>query len=259
MNIFPAKELSASWWRRLWAYPTHTIIFGKMPSTDESMIKLKDCEPFSSGGNRLCFRHPEHPDRCLKVIRPDRTPEIRRAEKKFPANLRPLSMYDENLIEVTMLDYLHGAYPQQIFQHLPRSFGLVETDLGTAHSTELICDANGWISQTLEQYIWENGLDQTVGQAIQSFKENWAIKPPHTRDLIPHNFVVRLEKQQAHLILIDGFGKKPWINFPFDDRVAKLRLKRRLQDFDYRIQLITERKAANNGPMHRINNVRREG
>jgi len=52
-----------------------------MPSIDEPMITLKDKEPFTSGGNRLCFRHPANPERCLKVIRSDRTPAIRRAEK----------------------------------------------------------------------------------------------------------------------------------------------------------------------------------
>ena len=227
-----------------------------MPSTDKLII-LEDKEPFASGGNRLCFRHPSNPKHCLKVIRQDRSPTIRRAEKRFPANLRSLSTYDENLVEVAVLEYLHENYPVDICQHLPSSFGLVETDLGTAHETDLICDENTLISQTLEQYIWKNGLDSIVESALRIFKENWAIKPPRTRDLIPHNFVIRLDKESAHLVLIDGFGKKPSIKWLFSDQLAKLRLERRLRDFDYRIKLITKRKAANNGPMHRINNLKR--
>lgn len=229
-----------------------------MPSTDKPIIKLGGQEPFASGGNRLCFRHPANPERCLKVIRPNRTPEVRRAEKRFPLNLRPLSTFDENLLEVTVLNYLHSHYPTQITKHLPHSFGLVDTDLGTAHETGLICDVGGLVSQTLEQYIWENGLNSIVEQAIQTFKSNWAVKPPNTRDLIPHNFVVQLKYGNAHLVLIDGFGKKPLIEFPFVNFLSRSRLKRRLKDFDYRVQLITERKAANNGPMDRINNLRRQ-
>lgn len=229
-----------------------------MLSTDKPMIKLGNQEPFASGGNRLCFRHPANPGHCLKVIRPDRTPGIRRAEKRFPANLRPLAAYDENLLEVSVLNYLHKSYPTQITRHLPHSFGLVDTDLGTAHETALICDVDGLVSQTLEQYIWENGLNAIAEQAIQTFKNDWAFKPPRTRDLIPHNFVVQLEDENAHLVLIDGFGKKPPIEFPFANLLAASRLKRRLKDFDYRVQLITERKAANNGPMNRINNLRRQ-
>lgn len=229
-----------------------------MPSTDKPTVVLEGQKPFASGGNRLCFRHPTNPERCLKVIRPDRTPVIRRAEKRFPANLRPLSVFDENRVEVAVLDYLHGNYPAQITKYLPRSFGLTETDLGAAHETELICDASGLISQTLEQYVWVNGLNPVVEQAIQTFKNDWAFEPPRTRDLIPHNFVVRLEDKNAHLMLIDGFGKKPSIEFPFADLLNSLRLKRRFKNFDYRVQLITERKAANNGPMDRINNLKRE-
>jgi hypothetical protein len=233
------------------------IIFRKMKSTDKPAIVLKDRKPFASGGNRLCFSHPQNPEHCLKVIRPDRTPVIRKAEKRFPANLRPLSTFDENAVEFAVLNYLHKRYPPQITCHLPRSFGLTETDLGTVHETELIRDADGRISQTLEQYIWKNGINPIIEQAIQTFKKDWATKPPRTRDLIPHNFVVRLDGKNAHLVLIDGFGKKPSIRFLLADQMAKLSLKRRLNDFDYRIQLITKRKAAGNGPMHRINNLKR--
>lgn len=219
---------------------------------------LKNREPFASGGNRLCFRHPEHPDRCLKVLRPERAPEIRRAERRFPANLRPLSTYDENLVEVSVLDYLHANYPVQITRHLPHSFGLVETDLGMAHETTLICDSDGLISQTLEQYVWENGLNSLAEEAIRSFKDDWRTKPPRTRDLIPHNFVVQLEGEEARLVMIDGFGRKPLFSSLFRCRQTAFYVKRRFKNFDYRVQLVTKRKANNDGPMYRIENLKRK-
>lgn len=228
-----------------------------MKSVHKPSIFLTDQDPFASGGNRLCFHHPTNSSRCLKVIRANRTPAIRRAEKGFPANLRPLSTYDENLVEFITLNYLHDNYPSEITRHLPRSFGLVETDLGTAHETELVCDSDGRIAETLEQYVWKNGMNSTVKQAIHIFKQDWSTKPPNTRDLIPHNFVIRLDVESAHLILIDGFGRKPKFRFPFADKLAKSRLKRRLKDFDYRVQLITKHKLAGDGPMHRINNLKR--
>lgn len=118
-----------------------------MKSIDKPIILLDNREPCASGEDRLYFRHPEYKDRCLKVIRPDHTPEIRRSEKRFPANLRPLSLFDENLVEVAVLNYLQSSYQTQITKHLPRSFGLVETDLGRlAHETDLICDEDGLIS-----------------------------------------------------------------------------------------------------------------
>lgn len=204
---------------------------------------IKDKEPFASGGNRLCFYHPTNPAHCLKVIRPDRTPAIRRAEKKFPANLRSLSTYNENLVESVTLSYLHCNYPSRITQHLPNSFGLVQTNWGIAHETELIYDFDRRVSQTLEKYIRKNGLDLRIQTAIREFKENWSVKPPRTRDLIPHNFVVQLSEKNAKLIMIDGFGRKPKlkkiINF-FSDQFY---IKRRLKDFDYRMKLINERRS----------------
>lgn len=229
-----------------------------MKSTDRPTILLKGQEPFASGGNRLCFRHPMNSERCLKVIRSDRTPAIRRSEKFFPANLRPLSTYDENLVEFTTLNFLHHNYPNQITRHLSRSFGLVKTDLGIAHETELIRDLDGRISQTLEQYIWENGMNSTVKQSIHIFKQDWSTKPPNTRDLIPHNFVIKLDTESARLILIDGFGRRPKFRFLFSDKRMNSRLKRRLKDFDYRVQLITKHKLAGDGPMHRIINLKQK-
>ena len=32
------------------------------------MINLDNIKPFAKGGNRICFIHPQNPNRCLKVI-----------------------------------------------------------------------------------------------------------------------------------------------------------------------------------------------
>jgi len=229
-----------------------------MPSSASQLIALRNKEPFSSGGNRLCFRHPDHSDRCLKVIRPDRTPAIRRAEKGFPANLRSLNTFDENLVEESVLRDLHDRYPPEITKHLPRSYGLVATDRGQAHETDLICDEDGLISQTLEQYVWHNGLDTTAQSAIREFKQNWSACPPHTRDLIPHNFVIRLSHAQAQLYLIDGYGRKARFQGFQKRAMPAARLRRRLENFDKRIATVLERKANNNGPTQRLENLRRD-
>ncbi|WP_445359081.1 YrbL family protein [Microbulbifer sp. ANSA005] len=40
------------------------------------MINLSQSEPFASGGNRFCYRHPERSELCVKVMRPGRTAEL---------------------------------------------------------------------------------------------------------------------------------------------------------------------------------------
>ena len=94
------------------------------------MIPLADKEAFARGGNRLCYIHPEHADRCIKVRRPDRSLAWRRAKKRFPKNLRPLSAFDDNLDEYRVMTQLQSHYPPRLFDHVSRCYGMVETDMG---------------------------------------------------------------------------------------------------------------------------------
>jgi hypothetical protein len=221
------------------------------------MIQLSDKTRFSSGGNRDCFRHPDNAGRCLKTLRACRTPQQRRQEKQFPANLRPLSSFDENLVELNVLNYLHANYPVSVRQHLPECFGLIDTDLGKALETSLIVDHDAQISQTLEQYLWEFGLDAALESAISAFKSNWSQQPPKTRDLIPHNLVVQNQGERHHLVLIDGFGRMPrftGINQIFS---GNRQFARRMRDFDHRIQKILHLKSTKAKPPGRLTNLKR--
>ena len=222
------------------------------------MIQLSDKSRFSSGGNRDCFRHPDYPDRCLKTLRSCRTPEQRRQEKRFPANLRPLSSFDENLVELKVLNYLHAHYAASVRQHLPDCFGLVDTDLGKALETSLIVDSDGLISQTLEQYLWRFGVDTELESAITVFKSNWSTQPPKTRDLIPHNLVVQNQKDRLQLVVIDGFGRMPRI-LGIDQLLPRNRqFTRRMADFDKRIQQTLHLKSTKAKPPGRLTNLKRE-
>ncbi|MGB0415852.1 MAG: YrbL family protein [Coraliomargarita sp.] len=219
------------------------------------MIQLNHRTRFSSGGNRECYRHPDHSDRCLKILKECRTPEQRRNEKSFPANLRPLKSFDENLVELQVLNYLHANYPDAVRKHIPKCFGMVETDCGPALETSLILDSDGLISQTLEQYLWQSGLDTSLQKVIAEFKEDWATSPPNTRDLIPHNIVVQDHGTHRQIVLIDGFGRIP--RMPSLDKLIrpKWQFKRRMENFDRRIQTILELIATNSTPPGRLTNL----
>ena len=62
------------------------------------MIKLSESTPFSEGGNRKCFIHPDKPDRCLKVIHPGLLEEIIK-NKPWYKKLRSKNSFDDNLRE----------------------------------------------------------------------------------------------------------------------------------------------------------------
>jgi hypothetical protein len=238
------------------------IIFGKVRfirSNQQlpSMIDLDDSLIFSSGGNRICYVHPKNKERCLKICRADRTPQLRRSQKPFPANLRPLSFFDENKVERDRLDFLFKNYPSTITSHLSKSHGIVSTSMGPAHETDLIRDHDGKIAQSLEQYLWQHGLDDIAESAIAGFIEDWTTSPPKTRDLIPHNMAIQLNETSSNLVLIDGLGRMPAIRFFKETPLRPIRLKKRLIDLQNRVDKVIIRKIENDPPLNRINNLNR--
>lgn len=217
-------------------------------------IQLSQLEPFSKGGNRLCFVSPDDPNICLKVHQPERTPKLRRQRKSFPANLRPLVFFDENLQEHRSLQRHHNACPDAICRHLPATSGIVDTDLGNAHAMGLVRDENGLISQTIELYLWENGMDSRLTRALNAFRRDWMTAPPRSRDLLPHNLVLQLSADDSVIIIIDGYGRAP--KSSFFGYASQRQTERRFSKLDARLKEVERRKQENN-PKERLQNLNR--
>jgi len=193
--------------------------------------------------------HPQHVDRCLKIHRPERTPTIRRQSKPFPGSLRPLRYFDENWGEAIQLKRFWEHYPEAIKKHLPRSYGTTETNLGSAHETDLIRDMDGRIAQSLEQYIWEHGIDSIAQKAIQEFTQNWITHPPKTRDLIPHNMVLQHTATGSRIRLIDGLGRPPTFSFFSSPcKLSQSRATKRIRDLENRLEMILKAKEQQSPP-----------
>lgn len=230
-----------------------------MTTDNLAKIQLHEIECFSRGGNRLCYVHPSNRNRCLKVLRKDRTPAMRREEKSLLSRLRPLSTFDENKVEASRLLFLHQNYSIKITQHLPRSYGLKMTTSGLAHETELIRDADGQISESLEQYIWRKGVNTDAQKAIRIFFEDWQSNPPKTRDLIPHNFAIQFTKSGAKLVLIDGFGRNTFFSsLQASSGFSQKRFNARKADFELRLARIVERSQTGDRCFGRIDALNRK-
>lgn len=219
-----------------------------------SQIQLSKLEPFSKGGNRLCFVSPEDSNVCLKVHQVDRTPLLRRQQKSFPAKLRPLAFFDENQQEYASLKRHFDGFPASICSHLPKTFGIVDTDLGPAHAMELIRDVDGLISLTLELYVWNNGIDERITQALEDFKTDWLIAPPRSRDILPHNLVVQQSAEAANIIIIDGYGRKPKSSLL--GVASKQKTQERFDKLDQRLEEVIRRKTEND-PKARLESLNR--
>ena len=84
------------------------------------MIKLQNKKRFSKGYNRFCYIHPEDKNKILKVLIPEKFPEVKRKKAPYYKKLRPLYFFDDNLRELTAFKNLakRGEY---IWKHFPKS------------------------------------------------------------------------------------------------------------------------------------------
>lgn len=174
------------------------------------MIEFSSLESaFSSGGNRLCFVDPNDELRCIKIARPERAPEKKRAGKSFPSNLRPLSYFDENIADLSVYEHIEKAIGKDAYKLIPKCYGFVETNLGLGLASELIKDTDGQISMNLMQYVWLFGCTNTLENALQRFLMQWQSLGMPSRNLLLHNIVVQQntgEDTIIRLVVIDGLG-----------------------------------------------------
>ena len=193
------------------------------------MINLEGVAPFAEGGNRMCFVHPNNPNRCLKVIHPGSLEKIKK-NRSWYKKFRSLESFNDNLRE-------QEAYSQQalkkndpdLWTHLAKWYGMTETNIGMASETELI-RSNGEIAETLETYLFREGMTEEIKLSIEEFQA-WLEK--HlllTKNLIPHNLVLLRQNEKIFIKIIDGLGSQAFIPLPnFSSFFAKRYVKRRIQ------------------------------
>ena len=193
------------------------------------MIDLSGSTPFAEGGNRKCFIHPAQSDRCLKVVHPGLLEKIIK-NKPWYKKFRSKDSFDDNLRE-------QEAYKQkalmvdnpEIWKHLAQWYGMVETNIGLASETELIKN-NGQIAETLENYLFSNGLTNEIKIAINEFHQWLRDNLILTKNLIPHNLVIKNEKDEMIIKIIDGLGSQAFVPLPNHSTFfAKRYVERRIE------------------------------
>ncbi len=205
------------------------------------MIDLSGLEPFASGYNRHCFRHPGDSALCLKVLRPENI-EARFQRQAWPKKALGKARIDDNHQETrahrqrAIRNLLADNRSSLVWAHLPRFHGTAETSLGMANVSEIIFGRDGAPAETLEHYLQRRGFDQPIQDAAERFC-NWLLETGIlTRNLLPHNLVIADRNGQPELFLVDGLGA-PTI----PDRLAALPawrrryINRRIRRFHLRI------------------------
>ncbi len=164
-------------------------------------------DAFSRGGNRLCFVHPGDSNRCIKVLRSDRLPAIKRSEKSFPKNLKSLDAFDDNAQEMVVYEKIQKCIGESAFELIPRCYGYLDTNLGAGLCSDMIRDDDGQIAITLKQYLWQYGKTAEILLCIEQFGQRWQELGMPSRNLLLHNIVIQCRNGVPdRLYVIDGLG-----------------------------------------------------
>ena len=194
------------------------------------MINLDGVQSFAEGGNRKCYINPINTKRCLKVLHENLLENLHKNSAWYK-RLGNSDSLDDNLRERNAYNQkaIRSPINSSIWDHLAIWYGMVETNLGPASDTELITN-EGETAETLETYLFREGLTPEIKSALKNF-ENWL--RTHlvlTKNIIPHNIVIKKENGSLILKIIDGLGSKSFIPLPkYSKFFARIYVERRIK------------------------------
>lgn len=204
-------------------------------------VLLSDDEPLFVGGTRRVFQHPDYADRCIKVLRSDRTGATRRAQKRGWKQLLPASAFDDQIKEIRAYQQLVASTTElaPVWRHVPEYFGTVPTDCGIGIVTRLYRNHDGSWPRNLEQRL-PRGLTPALCDGLETFASVMERCRVLTRDLLPHNMIaVEHADGSTQVLVVDGIGSADFIPLAaWSQRAARAKVRRKLQRLEDRVRML---------------------
>lgn len=198
------------------------------------MIKLRHSRPIFVGGTRYCFQHPEHRDRCIKVLRPDRTGAARKLLRRDFKRWLPARFLDDQRKEISAYNELLTKASERLWRFVPRYHGTVETDMGIGIVTQLMRDTDGSWPANLERLL-PQGDNPELDAGIEAFLQGVSELRILTRDLLPHNLIAVRESTGYRVMVVDGIGNAELIPLSsWFDSFAVRKTERKIRRFHAR-------------------------
>ncbi|MFT6311424.1 MAG: hypothetical protein ACJAQS_001797 [Porticoccus sp.] len=198
------------------------------------MLNIKPDQLVGKGLHREVYRHPEDSSKCLKIVIQDK--------------LRENSGDEETLREQA---YYTTLIKRGISWHgLPKFYGNIETNLGTAAIFDLVRDIDGNVAKTLEYYLASEELTQQnltgLIRAMIDLKATLIADSIVTMTIKSKNIVYqKTSLTEGRLLIIDNIGNSDF--WPIADHIgllARLKTKRKWQRFEASILAITNNRTA---------------
>lgn len=157
------------------------------------MILLSDREFVAKGSTRYCYRHPDNPDRCIKIPH-----ELSRGHKQNRDDARYFKLLERRGVE---------------WCHIPHCHGWVETNVGTGLVFDFFHTPTGFPLPSIARHLKRGHItvDQ-MAEPLEELKRYLLANRIIIRDLNGTNIVCDVAASDAgRLYLIDGIGNADYI------------------------------------------------
>lgn len=199
-----------------------------MKTADPRPLMLGKSSLIAAGLHRECHRHPLDENLCVKVVVRGNQKESRREQKAYRLAKKRIGTWET----------------------LPRFHGEVPTNLGAGAVFDLIRDADGSVSRTLEAYLTETALTDTqctgLILALRKLRDAMLRNCIVTMTIKPKNLLWQrastdrrsepFAEQAGRLVIVDNIGNSDFI--PLADYVpplARQKIRRKWRRFIERL------------------------
>ena len=202
------------------------------------LLLLTGLTPVGLGSHRVCYRHPDHPDRCVKVLIVN-VPGKAMTDQRIaagPASFRPV--VDENTLELETYGELERTGNPAIWNHIPRCHGMVETDCGPGLCIDYVTGPDGMPAESLTQRI-ERNYDASCRKALEELK-NFLLKHlVRIGDLHQSNLLIRgvPGEGRERIYIIDGLADRHFLWWRCFYPVRRFKVRRKIQRMEFRIRV----------------------
>ena len=152
---------------------------------------------------------------------------------------RSLKHFDDQWKEKRAYQFLVDLERESVWDHVPRYYGVEETDLGIGIVTELFKNEDGSFPQSLEDLLRQDESD-FPRLAIEEFKDWLRAELFLSRNLLPHNIIVVDGPQNTQkLVIVDGIGNSEFVPIStWFKAFARRKIERRIRFFNRRVELL---------------------
>lgn len=184
------------------------------------MVELQPSLLIARGWHRECYRHPENPNRCIKIVVNGDDVETRREQAYY------------RFLQKRLNDW----------RAIPRFYGNIDTNLGSGAEFELVRDADGSVSRTLAHYLEDKGLlYQHFPSLISALKALYYYQLENnilTMSIKPMNLLLQHNTDgNSSIQIIDNLGNADFIPIAnYFKPLGKAKIKRKWHRFNQALQ-----------------------